>query len=289
MYPRILKVSDTCTLPRPTTTTNTQEIIDDGKDIQISVQPLVPGSSIGSAVVMGTLSGSSSIEKKVEVEDRATVHTSSSQPSMSLTSKGRMKSNSPTVATSPQSRTAPPLKIGSVGGFSSAVIGNAKGNAFSSLAGLHEDGKWIGNLESGTISRGQELWGGLTQLTSSSELGNIPISVGEKGNASKKLLHLLPFFVYIHQVHRVLCGSCEPNCLNASTVSALFEFCSFRGWLPQNEILPLQSYFILFYAISLSLTVVLFLSEIKGLIDPNEVITGEEDENCLLQVSCSCW
>ncbi len=44
-----------------------------------------------------------------------------------------------------------------------------------------------------------------------------------------------------------------------------------------------------FYGISLSLTVVLFISEIKGFVDPNEVITGEEDENCLLQVSHSCW
>ncbi len=194
---RILKVSDSCALPRPTTTTNTQEIIDDGKDIQISVQPLVPGSSIDSADAMGTLSGSSSNDKKVKGEDPETVHTSSSQPPMSLTSKGRTKNNSPTVATSPQSCTAPPLKIGGVGGFSSAVIGNAKSNVFSSLAGLHEDKKWIGNLESSTASSGKELWGGLTQLTSSSELGNTPISVGEKGNASIKQLHLLPYFLFI--------------------------------------------------------------------------------------------
>ncbi len=189
--PRILNIdNDARMLPKPCTMTNTEAITVEGKNIKKSVQSPVPGNSVGSADVMCTLSGSSSNDKKVEGEDPATVHTSSSsQPPVPLTSKGGEES----IATSPpKSSTAPQLKMGGGGGgFGSAIIGNAKNNAFSSLAGLHGDGKWIGNLKSDTISHEQELWGGLTQLTSSSELGNSSINVEEKGNAaSRKLLHL---------------------------------------------------------------------------------------------------
>ncbi len=188
---RILKIDDNArVLLRPCTMTDTEAIIVEGKTIEKSVQSPVPGNSVGSTDVMGTLSGSSSNDKKVEGGDPANVHASSSlQPPVPLTSKGEEES----IATSPpKSSTAPQLKMGGDGGgFGSAIIGNAKSNAFSSLAGLHGDGKWIGNLKSDTISRGQELWGGLTKLTSSSELGNSSIDVEEKGNAaSRKLLHL---------------------------------------------------------------------------------------------------
>ncbi len=226
-------------LPRPTTTTNTEAGIGGGKDIENSVNPPLPSSNVGSEDVVGTSSGSSISDKKVEGEDPTTAHVSSpSQSPASLTPKDGENSGSPTVSTSSQSNTAPQLKIGGGGGFGSAVVGNAKSNAFSSLAGLNENGKWMGNIEGGTIPRGQELWGGLTQLTSSSELGNSSIYVEEKGNDSKNLFHsliaiaFLFLLLYIHQVHLVLCGSYKKkktNRLYASMVSTPFPFAAFMA------------------------------------------------------------
>ncbi len=176
--------------------TKTEAIIAEGeKNKNSTTQSPVSGKSGFSTDVMGTLSGSSSNDKKVEGEDPATVHTSSSlQPTtMPLASKGEESSG--TISPPKSSITAPQLKMGGGGGggFGSAIIGSAQNNAFSSLAGIHGgDGKWTGNIKSDTISREQELWGSLTQVNSPSELGTSSINVEEKGNnaTSRKLLLL---------------------------------------------------------------------------------------------------